>query len=138
MIGKPLSERSGLGPLKPERAVAILAENLEANAAALVQVRAQDPRMVACLVVRAGKAAVRLCLELGLAMRPGGTGVVGFMGSDAARLFPGLTDAQKAWLSASCGPRETKVLLLAGGIGLLSVETKAGQVVVTPAAVASA
>jgi hypothetical protein len=138
MIGKPLSERTGLGPLKPDRAVAILTENLQANAAALVQVRAQDPRMVACLVVRAGKAAVRLCLELGLAMRPGGTGVVGFMGSDAARLFPGLTEAQKAWLKAPCGPRETKVLLLAGGIGLLSLETKAGQVVVMPAATASA
>lgn len=138
MIGKPLSERTGLGPLKPDRAVAIMTESLEANAAALVQVRAQGATMVACLVVRAGKAAVRLCLDLGLAMRTGGTGVVGLQGADAARLLPGLTLAQKAWLRAPCGPRETKVVLVASGIGLLSVETKAGQTVVTPAATASA
>ena len=133
MIGKPLSERMGLGPLPPERAVALLTANLEKNAAALVQVRAQGSHMVACLVVQANKAAVKLCLELGLAMRPGGSGGVGLQGSDAARLFPALTEGQKTWLQAPCGPRETKVLLVAGGIGCLSVTTDAGGSVATSA-----
>lgn len=133
MIGKPLSERYGHGvSLAGEAAVAIVKERLGPDGAALVQVRAKDARMIACLVVRADSAGVRLCRELGLEMKPGGTGVVGLIGCDAARLLARLPAHQKRWLQTPCGPRETKVLLVAGGIALVSVEAGDNGVVVTP------
>jgi hypothetical protein len=135
MIGKPLSERYGidLRPLAEDQAVTILRERLAEDGAALIQVRAQDARMIACLFVRADSTAVRLCRELGLDLTLGGSGVVGLLGADAARLFSELTPHRRAWLETPCGPRETKVLLIAGGIAMLSIETNDGKVVVKPA-----
>ncbi len=119
--------------MSAERAVAILGERLGQDGAAIVAVRARDPRMVACVIVGADPAAVRLCGELGLEMRKGGHGVVGLLGEDAARLLPRLDMAQRQWLLRPCGLRETKVLLVAGGLGLLSVETRDGAVTITHA-----
>jgi hypothetical protein len=136
MIGKPLSERYAidLRPLAGDRAVAIVRERLSEEGAALVQVRARDARMIACLFVRADRTAVRLCREIGLELTPGGTGVVGLLGADAARLFSDLSEHRRAWLETPCGPRETKVLLVAGGIAMVSIETNDGKVTVTPLA----
>ncbi len=64
-------------------------------------------------------------------MKLGGTGVFGLLGADAARLFAPWPPHQRAWLETPCGPRETKVLLLAGGLALFSLEASAGKVVVT-------
>ncbi len=89
------------GPLGPT-AVAILTENLAPNAAALVGC-AQHPRMVACLVVRAPARPPGAggCLSsFGLAMRPACRGSEASWAPMGARLFPGLTEAQKAWLQA--------------------------------------
>ncbi len=137
MIGKPLSERYRvaerieLRPLDGERAVAILRERLGIDAASIVQVRARDAKMVACVFVEGDAAAVSLCRELGLELAPRGSGVVGLLGSDAARLFAELAPERRAWLEAPSGARETKVLLIAGGIAMLSVETKDGKVAIT-------
>jgi hypothetical protein len=87
--------------------------------------------MIACLVVRADKLALRLCRDLGFDMRPGGTAVFGLLGPDAARLFPRLAEQQRKWLETPCRPRETKVLLVAGGVALLSLETSEGKVEIT-------
>ena len=106
-------------------------ERLAEDAPALVQVRAKDARMIACLIVRADAPTVTLCRELGLEMTLGGSGVVGLIGTDAARLFPRLSASQRTWLGAPCGARETKVLLVAGGIALVSLETNEGKVSVT-------
>ena len=130
MIGKALRDRHGHRFLPDERAVALLNEMLVSHATPIVQVRAQDARMIACLIVRANEASVRLCRALGFDMKLGGTGVVGLLGVDAARLFAELPQHQRAWLETPCVPRETKVLLVAGGTALLSLETNEGQVVV--------
>lgn len=131
MIGKSLRERHALGALEGERAVALLTEMLATQAAHLIQVRAQDPAMIACLVVRADEGSIRLCRTLGFEVKPGGTGVFGLLGSDATRLFGAFAPDQRAWLATPCGPRETKVLLVAEGTALLSLETNDGKVVVT-------
>jgi hypothetical protein len=131
MSGKSGRERLALGALSRDRALRLLNEMLVAQAQPLVQVRAQDARMVACLVVRASAATVRLCDALGFRMRPGGTGVFGLLGADAARLFGPLPPEQRSWLETPSGPRETKVLLLAAGIALFSLEAREGKVVVT-------
>ena len=131
MIGKSLRDRHGLGAIPEDRAVAILKEALASQAEHLVQVRAQDSRMVACLVVDADEATLRLCRTLGFSVRLGGTGVFGLLGADAARLFAHLPARQRAWLETPCGPRETKVLLVAGGTALVSLETNDGTVAVT-------
>ena len=132
MIGKSLRERHGLGALPAERAVAVLHEVLAAQAEHLVQVRVQDARMVACLVVRADEATLRLCRTLGFAMKSGGTAVFGLLGADAARLFAHLPAPERAWLEVPCGARETKVLLMtSGGTALLSLVTNDGAVAVT-------
>jgi hypothetical protein len=132
MIGKSLSDRHGRGFLPDEQAVALMNEMLASHAAPLVQVRAQDARMVACLIVRADEPAVRLCRSLGFEMKLNGTGVLGLLGADAARFFAHLPSHQRAWLEAPCATRETKVVLLAGGTALISLETRDGKVVVTP------
>lgn len=131
MIGKSLRERYALGALSAEAATALLKEALPSQAERLVQVRARDPRMIACLVMRADKPTVRLCRTLGLGVKLGGTGVVGLLGGDAARLFSELSAEQRAWLATACGPRETKVLLLAGGTALLSLETSEGKLAIS-------
>ena len=132
MIGRSLRERHGLGALAPDRAVAILNEALAAQAEHLVQVRVQDARMIACLVVRADQATLRLCRTLGFDVKSGGSGVFGLLGTDAARLFAHLSGPERAWLEVPCGPRETKVLLMsAGGSALLSLVTNDGNVTVT-------
>ncbi|HEY2511570.1 MAG TPA: hypothetical protein VGI39_11965 [Polyangiaceae bacterium] len=131
MIGKSLRERNTLAPLPAETAEALLKERLAQDAAALVEVRARDPRMVACLFVRANKVAVRVCRALGLRMTLGGSGVLGLLGSDAARFFDQLPEPKRAWLETPCGPRETKVLLVAEGIALLSIEAKDGKTLVS-------
>ncbi len=131
MIGRKLSERHARGAIAPERARSLLDQALVAHAASLVQVRAQGPTMVACLVVQADDATVRLCRALGFEGKRGGTGVFGLVGSDATRLFPYLAEPERAWLETPCGPRETKVLLLAGGTALFSLETNDGKVVIT-------
>ena len=87
--------------------------------------------MIACLVVQADKVALRFCRELGFDMRPGGTGVFGLLGADAARLFPRLPESQRTWLEAPCAARETKVLLVAGGIALLSLAIQDGKVAIS-------
>ena len=132
MIGKSLRERWELGQIEPDEATLVLREQLASQAKPLVEVRAQDPRMIACLVVRADKPALRLCRGLGFDMKPGGTAVFGLLGTDAAELFAQLPNQQRAWLEAACGPRETKVLLVArGGLALLSLETSEGKLTVT-------
>jgi hypothetical protein len=133
MIGKSLRERHTLGVLPEERAVAVLTSMLASQAAHLVEVRAQDPRMIACLVVRADEPSIRLCRALGFRVKRGGTGVFGLHGADLARLLPDVSAGDRAWLEAACGPRETKVLLVAGGTALLSLETNEGKVVITAA-----
>lgn len=132
MIGKSLSERHGLGALPPERAVALMNEVLDAQARHLVEVRMQDARMIACVVVRADAATRRFCHELGFAVNEGATGVFGLRGEDAARLFVHLPVAHRRWLEVPCGARETKVMLISGGTALLSLETIDGKVTVTP------
>ncbi len=126
MIGKSLRERWELGRLDADEAALLLTRMLASHARPLVEVRREDARMIACLVVGADKPTLR-----GFEMRPGGTGVFGVLGADAARLFATLPEPERAWLEAPCGPRETKVLLVAGGIALLSVETNDGAVTVT-------
>jgi hypothetical protein len=130
MIGKSLRERHTLGPLPSERAVALLTDALRTHAALLVEVRAQDPRMIACLVVRADAPSIRLCRDLGFAVKRGGSGVFGLLGDDAAQLLAQLTESEREWLATPCGPRETKVFLVAGGTALLSLETEGGKVVI--------
>ena len=98
----------------------------------MVQGLENGPRGIACLVVRADKRTVSLCRTLGLGVKLGGTGVVGLLGANAARLFSELSADQRRWLEEPCGPRETKVLLLAGGTALLSVEANEGKVVIRP------
>lgn len=134
MIGRPLSQRYGIAlqPLAGDEAAAIVRERLAEDGAALVQVRARDARMIACLFVRADATAVQLCHELGLEMKLGGSGVLGVLGSDAARLFARLAPARRAWLETPCGERETKILLIARGIAMLSIDVHDGKVTVTP------
>ena len=131
MIGKSLRERHAPVALSPERATALLSEALGSHAENLVQVRAQGPRMIACLVVRADATSVRLCRALGIEVRPGGSGVFGLLGEDAARLMGSLPRERRAWMEAPSGVRETKVLLVAGGVALLSLETADGRVAIT-------
>ncbi|MEO6574158.1 MAG: hypothetical protein ABIP89_09985 [Polyangiaceae bacterium] len=109
----------------------MLTSMLPAHAEHLVQVRTQDPRMIACLVVRADAPSIRLFRELGFSLKKQGTVVIGLLGADAARAFSNLPAHQRAWLETPCGPRETKVFLVAGGTALLSLETTDGKVVVT-------
>ena len=119
MIGKPLSERYGveLRPLASERAVAILRERLGVDGAALVQVRARDAKMIACLFVDADEAAVRLCRLLGLELTLGDGGGRLPWGIDAARLFgvarPSHLESG-SWLESTVRPRARigKVLLV--------------------------
>lgn len=139
MIGKSLRERYSPGILPADRAASILREQLETHAKALVEIRAKDARMIACLVVRADDASVRFCRTIGLDIKRGGTGIFGLLGHDAAKVLPDLAADQRAWASAPCGPRETKVLLLAGnaqatspkgesGLALLSIVSDNGSV----------
>ena len=128
MIGKSLNDRYGVrGILPAEDAVRILEEVLPTQAAFIVEVRAADPRMIACVVVRADEASVRMCQRFGLDVRRGGTGVFGLLGTDASRTFPDLTAEQRAWLEVPAGPRETKVLLVERGIARLAIETTDGK-----------
>lgn len=136
MIGKSLNQRHTLSPLAPERAGAIITEMLETQARSIVELRARDEQMIACLVVRADQPTVRLCRALGFDVKRGGTAAFGLLGPDAATLFAKhapLAEQQIEWLGTPCGPRETKVLLLAGGIALVSLETKDGTVTVSVA-----
>jgi hypothetical protein len=131
MIGKSLRERNTLSALSAERAVAVLTEVLPSQARRLVQVRANDEQMIACVFVAADKPSVRLCKELGFYLKSGATAVFGLLGADAARVLPELEESRRAWLEAPCGPRETKVFLVAGGTAFLSIETNGGKVTVT-------
>lgn len=129
MIGRSLNQRYGnITPLSPEAAVARLEQLLALRAEDVVRVRAEDARAVACCVVDADEGAVRACRTLGLDMKPGGTAVFGLLGADAAKTFTSLPPHQRGWLETPCAPRETKVLLLAGGIALLSLVTEGGKV----------
>ena len=136
MIGKSLRERHALGLLSEDVAVATMTEMLGSHATPTVQVRAKDARMIACVVANADEASVRLCKYLGFRVPLGGSLVFGLLGADAARLLAArpdvgpLTAAHRAWLAAPCGPRETKVVLFASGVALVSVEANAGEVVV--------
>ena len=130
MIGQSLNDRFVLGLIPEERAVSVLREVLASQTAHLVAIRAQDARMIAVLFVRADKQTVRVCKNLGLALEPGTTGALGLLGEDAARLFPDLPEHERAWLRVPCGPRETKVLLIAGGRALLSIEADGGKVTI--------
>lgn len=131
MIGKSLRERWTLGALPAERAVTILTEMLATQAEHIVQVRVHDARMIACVVVRADDASIRLFRGLGFRLKRHSTVVIGLLGADAARAFGELPANQREWLDAPCGPRETKVFLVAGGTALLSLETNAGKVAIT-------
>lgn len=129
MIGKSLNERYTLGTLAAEDAVAVMQEQLTAQSKPLVEVRARDPRMVAFLVAQADEASVRFCRSLGFRLSRGATGVFGLLGSDAARLLADLSEDQQTWLEAPCGPRETKVVLVArGGRALISIDASDGKV----------
>ena len=132
MIGKSLRERNTLGKLSAERAVEVLTDALPAVAQNLVLVRRKDARMIACVFLAADKPSVRLCKELGFALKPGATAVFGLLGEDAARVLPSLDEAQREWLDAPCGTRETKVFLVAdGGTAFVSIETSEGKVRMT-------
>ena len=128
MLGKSLNARYALSALAPSRAVALLTQTMATQAESIVLVRAQDPSMVACVVVRADRLTLRTCRALGLDIKEGRSGVFGLLGADAARLFQGLRPHQIAWLEAPAGPRETKVLLLSGAFALISLETRDGKV----------
>ncbi len=129
MIGKSLSERYTLGMLAPDQAVSLMEGLLASHGKPLVEVRARDPRMVACLVARADDASVRFCRTLGFRLSRGGTGVFGLVGTDAARVFADLPEQQRTWLETPCGPRETKVVLVTDGKrALLSIDTSEGKV----------
>lgn len=130
MIGKSLSERVHLETLAPSVAIQTLTETLESHAKPIVEVRSQDARMIACFIVRADRVAIRICRSLGFEMKRGATAVFGLLGDDAARLFPHLAEHHRAWLATPCTSRETKILLVAGGMALLSLETNAGNVVI--------
>jgi hypothetical protein len=130
MIGKKLSEKGTLAPLPEEQAVRVLNEVLATHAKLLVEVRAQN--MVACVVVRADKTALRLCRALGFKVTLGATAVFGLSGADAAQIFDQLPAHKRRWLEEPMAPRETKVLLIAGGTALLSIETEGGKVTITP------
>ena len=125
MIGKSLNERFVLGLIPEARAISVTREALGTQAAHLIAVRKQDPRMIALLFVRADKQIVRICRELGLTIEPGGTGVMGLLGDDAAGLFPEFPSHERAWLRVPCAPRETKVLLFCEGRACLSITTDA-------------
>jgi hypothetical protein len=131
MIGASLSERLGWKSIDAVRGIELLEAAIATQGAALIEVRRQDPAMIACLVLAADKRAVTLCRQMGLEMKLGGTGVVGLLGVDAARLFPGMSERHRAWLERVCGPRETKVLLVRGGFALLSIDTTDGKTVVS-------
>ena len=131
MIGKSLRQRHAPGVLPAARAVALLTEVLPAQAEHLIAVRAHDPRMIACLVVRADEPSVRLCHALGFAVAAGGTGVFGLLGAEVARVVTPLSPTQRQWLASPCAARQTKVLLIAGGTALLSLETNDGKVAAT-------
>ena len=129
MIGKSLRERNTLGTLAAERAVRLLTDALPELAQNLVLVRRKDARMIACVFLAADKPSVRLCKDLGFALKPGATAVFGLLGEDAVRILPSLDDAQREWLDTPCGTRETKVFLVAdGGTALVSIETSSGKV----------
>ena len=129
MIGKSLRERNTLGKLSAERAVLLLEDALPAVAQNLVLVRRKDARMIACVFLAADKPSVRLCKELGFALKPGATAVFGLLGEDAARILPSLDDAEREWLDVPCGARETKVFLVAdGGTAFVSIGTSDGKV----------
>lgn len=128
MIGRSLNERHLPARLAPDVAEATLRAALDAHARALVDVRRQDPALVAVLVLAADKPAGRLCKSLGFEVRPGGSGVFGVPGDALARLLAPLLDAEAAWLAAAAGARETKLLLVAGGLALASVEAADGRV----------
>lgn len=127
-IGKKLSERAPLPRLADDVAIGTLERALAAHARPLVEVRAEGPHMIACLVCEADAAVVRTCRKLHIDVRLGGSLVFGLAGEDAARLFGALSPAQRAWLREPCGARETKVLLLASGVALLSLEVCDGVV----------
>jgi hypothetical protein len=131
MIGKPLSERLAVAALDDGRAVAALEGLLASQGAPLVEVRSKGPGMVACLVANADQAAARLCKSLGFRIRRGATCVFGLAGADAARLFPLLGPEQRAFLEAPARARETKIVLVAGGLAVLSVDIEAGRAAIT-------
>lgn len=131
MIGKSLSERFTLCPLAPDKAVDIMKGLLASHGRPLVEVRARDPRMVAFAVARADEASVRFCRSLGFRLSPGGTGVFGLLGSDAAGLLRDFPEHHRTWLEIPCAVRETKVVLIAGGRALLSVDTSDGKAVIS-------
>lgn len=128
MLGKSLNARFALAPMLASRATTVLTQAMATQAAPIVQVRAQDAAMVACVVVRADRVTLRTCRALGLDIEEGKSGVFGLLGKDAARLFEGLRPHQIEWLEAPAGPRETKVLLLSGGFALVSLTTTEGKV----------
>ena len=132
MIGKSLNERYTLGPLAADDAIALMKELLGSQGKPLVEVRARDPRMIACLVAHADEAGVRFCRALGFRLSRGGTGVFGVLGTDAGRLFSDLAEHQRTWLETPCAPRETKVGLGArGGRAFLSIDASDGKVALT-------
>ena len=133
MIGKSLRARFELTPIPDARACALVVQALDSHAQDIVLVRSQGPAMVACVVLRADRVVARTCRGLGLEIKEGHDGVFGLLGTDLVRLIAGLTQPQIEWLVAPAGERETKVLLLAGGLGLVSVHTEAGRVRVDPA-----
>ena len=131
MIGKSLRERYTLGALSHDKAVAAVTAALATHARPLIEVRARGAEMIACLVVRADKPTLTVLRQLGLEIDLGATAVFGLAGADAARLFDRLPEHQRTWLETPCGPRQTKVLLFAGGIALLSLDTSEGKVTVS-------
>lgn len=128
MIGKSLGERFGLVALAPEKAMALLTDALPRLAKPIVEVRAQN--LIACVVLDATAAARELCRKAGLEIKPNGTGVFGLAGGDVTTLFAQLhlSETQSAWLIAPNGPRETKVLLLAGGFALVALDVDGSNV----------
>jgi hypothetical protein len=129
VVGKKLSERGVLRPLGDKEAARALNEALREQASLIVSVRAEN--MIAVVVRRADRDAVKLCKHLGFKLTPGASVVFGLSYRDAARVFDQLPAAQREWLETQCRPNETKVLLIAGGTALVSLDVVDGQVIVT-------
>lgn len=128
MIGKGLHDRHDLPALEDDLARRRMEEAMVQLGKAIVEVRARDPEMVACVVLRADDAAVRLCKKLGLRIKPAGSAVFGLLGKDAGAVLGSRASARKEWLATPSRATETKVVLVAGGIAFFTIVVEGGRV----------
>lgn len=128
MIGKGLHDRHDLPALDGVLARQRMEEAMVQLGKAIVEVRSRDPEMVACVVLRADDAAVRLCKKLGLRIKPSGSAVFGLLGKDAGAVLGTRARARKEWLATPSSAKETKAVLVAGGIAFFTIVVEGGRV----------